>query len=348
MPGKSIILIGNFLSASGGKRSVCEDLADRLARSGWRVLSASNREGRFEKIADMLLTVWKERRNYSVAHVDVFSGKAFFWAEAVCAVLKAIGRPYVLTLHGGALPVFAQRWPGRVNRLLQSAAAVTAPSDYLRSSFVAIRPDLRIIPNALSLADYPFRCRARPSARLVWIRSFHEMYNPVMAVDTVDRLRGLWPDTTLTMIGPDRGDGSLDRTVQRIKHLGLEKHVEIISGVPKSQIPHHLSQADIFLNTSSIDNTPVSVLEAMACGLCVISTDAGGLRHILHHDVDSLMVPCSDTQAMVDSVQRVLTSPDLGERLSTAARRAATELDWTVVLQKWQSLLASVSDKPAA
>ena len=52
--------------------------------------------------------VWSQRREYSVAQVAVFSGPAFVWAEAACALLRRIGKPYILCLHGGNLPQFAQ------------------------------------------------------------------------------------------------------------------------------------------------------------------------------------------------------------------------------------------------
>ena len=80
-------------------------------------------------LPDMLATVWTRRCDYDIAQIDVYSGAAFFWAEAVAFALRRLGKPYVLTLHGGALPDFAREWPRRTRRLLESAAAVTAPAE---------------------------------------------------------------------------------------------------------------------------------------------------------------------------------------------------------------------------
>src|SRR2546430_1648488 len=102
-----LLLIGNFLSASIGTRGVCEELAGRLAAPGWSILTTSSKPGRVARLADMLATVWNRRRDYDAAQVDVYSGAAFFWAEAVAFALRRAGKPYVLTLHGGALPDFA-------------------------------------------------------------------------------------------------------------------------------------------------------------------------------------------------------------------------------------------------
>src|SRR5579859_1167390 len=113
----SVLLVGNFLSASVGNRGVCEELSERLAVSGWKVLTASSCPTRLGRLADMLATVWRDRAAYRIAHVDVYSGPAFLWAEAVAFTLRRAHKPYVLTLHGGALPAFARQWPGRVRRL---------------------------------------------------------------------------------------------------------------------------------------------------------------------------------------------------------------------------------------
>ena len=132
-------MVGNFLSATVGTRSVCEDLAIRLTFPGRRVLTTSNQQNRLLRMLDMVHTVWTRRSEYSVANVDVYSGLAFVWAEVVCLLLRIIGKPYVLTLHGGNLPEFAGRWPRRVGRLLRSAAAVTTPSRYLLEKLTPFR-----------------------------------------------------------------------------------------------------------------------------------------------------------------------------------------------------------------
>ena len=68
------------------------------------------------------------------------------------------------------------------------------------------------------------------------------------------------------------------------------------------QVPSELNEFDIFLNTTFVDNTPVSVLEAMACGLCVVSTDVGGLSFLLEHEGDALLVPPDNPKAMAAAV----------------------------------------------
>jgi L-malate glycosyltransferase len=339
----SVLFIGNFLSSTVGNRAVCEELSDRLAASGWSVLTASSRPGRIARMADMLAAVWCRRGAFDVAHIDVYSGPSFVWAEAAAFGLRRLGKPFVLTLHGGALPEFARRWPGRARRLLRSAACVTAPSTYLLEGMRPYRSDVCLIPNAIDLARYPFRLRDRPRARLVWVRAFHQIYDPGMAVRALALLRRRYPDATLDMIGPDKRDRSLDGARSTAAELGVAGAVRFQGAAPKSEIPGWIDRGDIFLNTTTIDNTPVSVVEAMACGACVVSTRIGGVPHLVRDGADGLLIEPRNSEAMAAAVDRLLSTPALAASLSRAARSKTEKFDWSLVLPQWQDLLSSVA-----
>jgi glycosyltransferase involved in cell wall biosynthesis len=290
------------------------------------------------------MTAFIRRKEYQVAYVEVYSGAAFLWAEMVGGLLGSIRKPYILALHGGNLPAFSRRWPGRVKRLLKGARAITAPSRYLQEEMRLYREDVFLIPNALDLDNYPFRLRSTTSPRLVWLRAFHDIYNPQLAPLVMHRLRASFPEISLTMIGPDKGDGSLEETRKIIEELGLQKNIGLVPGIPKRRVPELLERADIFINTTNIDNTPVSVLEAMACGLCVVSTEVGGIPYLLDHALDALLVLPHAPDAMADAVKRILTEPGLAGRLSGNARCKTEQFDWSVILPQWEALFQEVLD----
>ena len=342
-----VLIVGNFLSSSGWTVTVCEELAERLGGAGWEILTTSDKPARVRRLADMVATVVSRRRGYDLATVDVFSGLAFSWAETVCAVLQALGKPYVLVLHGGMLPEFARKWPRRVRRLLRSSGAVVAPSGYLRERMTPYRESLTLLPNALDLSRYTPRQRAQPGPCILWARAFHEIYNPTLAARVVRALAEEFPDVRLTMLGPDRGDGSRERFIAAAKDLGVSGRIEMPGGVPKDDVPRWMDKADIFLNTTGVDNVPVSVLEALACGMCVVSTNVGGLPYILRHEENALLVPPADVRAMGDAVRRVLKEPGLPARLSEGARMSAAQFDWSVILPRWESLLTEVGGRAA-
>jgi len=306
------------------------------------VFRASVHEAPIRKLADMLVAVWRHRASYAVAHLDVYSGKAFVWAYACGVLLGLLGKPFVATLHGGNLPEFSSRHPRNVTRLLGRAARVTAPSRYLREQMQRYRADIADIPNPVDIARYRYRARAAARPLIVWVRSIHRIYDPLLAVDACAALRAEFPSLRLWMLGPDKEDGTLEALRQRIDHHGLREQVEIVGGVPKERVPEWLDRADVFLNTTTIDNTPVSVIEAMASGLCIVSTDVGGIPYLLQEDETALLVPPGNPEAMAGAVRRILRDPILAAGLSERARAASLASDWTRVREAWASLFAEV------
>jgi glycosyltransferase involved in cell wall biosynthesis len=154
-----------------------------------------------------------------------------------------------------------------------------------------------------------------------------------------------FPDISLVMIGPDRGDGSLDRMRAVAAKCGVTGRLEVTGGIRKSEVGAMLARGDIFLNTTDVDNTPVSVIEAMACGLCVVSTNVGGIPDLLTHGEDAILVPARDSAAMAAGVRQILTNPELARRISENARRKAEEMDWPVVLPVWERILYAAARK---
>lgn len=345
---RGVLIVGNFLSSSHGTQGVCEALAQKLSARDWTVTITSNKTGRFFRLSDMLTTTWRSRSAYSVAQVDVFSGPSFLWAEAVCWLLGSLRKPYVLTLHGGSLPSFAERWPGRVHRLIRSAAAVTTPSCYLKQAFSEIRGDILLLRNAVDLSAYQYRSRPKPAPRLAWLRAFHSIYNPSLAAETLALLVAEFPDIELTMFGPDKGDGSRGAMEAWAKSANVAHRIHAPGPIPKSEVPSALAPYDIFLNTTTAESFGVSVMEAAALGMCIVTTNVGELPYIWTHEQDALLVPPNDSDAMANAVRRILTEPGLAERLSRNARARAEQFDWAVVLPQWERLLADVAQQREA
>lgn len=339
----SVLFVGTYVNPLQGSRAASEDLAIQLADLNWKTFCTSRVLWAPGRLLDMLRTVWQRQNDFSLAVVDVYSGLAFRYVEAACWWLSRLKKPYILTLHGGQLPEFAGRNQERMRRLLNSAIAVTAPSRYLQQSMSPYREGIQMIPNAIYLSRYSNPARSQVRPKLVWLRSFHRIYNPVLAVDVVARLIPDFPDINLQMAGPDK-DGSMAEVEAEICRRNLSAHIQIIGAVPKVHVPQFLSNADVFLNTTNVDNTPVSVVEAMACGLSIVSTDVGGLPYLLTHGQDSLLVPPGDAVAFSAAVGKILADPALAREFGENARNKAAECDWVKVLPQWTDLIESALD----
>ena len=96
---------------------------------------------------------------------------------------------------------------------------------------------------------------------------------------------------------------------------------------------------DIFINTTNYDNMPVSIIEAMALGLPIVTTVVGGLKYLLDNNIDSLFVPKGDVSTMCKQIIRLKTNNDLCHRLSLNGRIKAEQFTWDVVKTDWYKLI---------
>jgi glycosyltransferase involved in cell wall biosynthesis len=341
----AVLLVGNFSSPFPGARTLGTEWAEKLAAAGWPVIRASDQTKGLPRLANTIFTIYQRRRDFRLAQVELFSGRAFRGSEIVCRALRALRKPYILTLHGGGLPAWGKRRPSPLRSLLGSAAAVTAPSEYLRQAMAPYRSEIRVIPNPIELGAYPFRRRPTPEPRLVWLRAFHRIYNPLLAWKTLALVQKRFPASQLAMFGPDKKDGSLEAVKKLIPSGRSKGGLSLHGPIPRIKVPSRLNQSDIFLNTASIDNMPISVIEAMACGLCLVSTNVGGIPQMLDHEENALLVDPEDPSSMARAVNRLLTEPDLADRLSRGARQKAEQHDWKLILPRWEALLEEVASR---
>jgi glycosyltransferase involved in cell wall biosynthesis len=124
--------------------------------------------------------------------------------------------------------------------------------------------------------------------------------------------------------------------------LGLAGRVAVREAVPKSEVPDVLQGGDIFLNTSAVDNMPRSVVEAMACGLCVVSTTVGGISNLIESRRTGMLVDPGDSQSMATAVCELVENAALASQVSAAGLERAKEHDWSRVMPLWKSLFQEV------
>jgi glycosyltransferase involved in cell wall biosynthesis len=278
--------------------------------------------------------------------VETYSGPSFVVEDIASYLGRAYGKPVILHLHGGAMPVFARRFPKWTSRVLRRAAAIVTPSDFLARATAFDRAGAHVIPNVIEMNDYAYRHRERVSPRLFWMRAYHEIYNPVMAVRVLARVREILPDATLAMAGQSKGMWQeVSRAAHELRVAGAFEMLGFLDEIHKRRVA---DRHDIFINTTHVDNAPVGVVEMCALGLPVVSTNVGGIPDLLTHEETGLLVPDADEQAMTDAIVRLVREPALAARLSRNGPALAAQCAWPAVLAKWEALFDEILPAPSA
>ena len=336
-----LCFVGHMLGRNPGHVTTQGQIvADMFSADGYQVTSVSSQLNRILRLLEIVVTLVRGFRRYDVVVLETFSGLSFVMADVVSLLCKLLKLPLVMFLHGGNLPTFARQHPRRVRRALRRADSLVAPSEFIAASFRELGYDVVVIPNAIEIDNYPFRERRSVRPKLVWMRSFHDIYNPFLAVRVLAGLRQIWPDATLTMAGSDKG---LRPAVEKlVGELELSDSVRFVGFLDHEGKLDELARADIYINTNRIDNMPVSVIEARALGLPVVATEVGGLPYLIRNGENGMLVPDDDCQSMIAAVKELVENPKLANRLSRLGRAAAETSDWSQLRLKWEALLSGV------
>jgi colanic acid/amylovoran biosynthesis glycosyltransferase len=143
--------------------------------------------------------------------------------------------------------------------------------------------------------------------------------------------------------GPDR-----QRVFYTLADLGLQKQVRCHGRQASHEVLRRLQQADVFLLSSLSEGISNAALEAMACGLPVVTTECGGMSEAVTDGVEGFVVPVRDAEAIAAALMRLAGDAALRQRMGQAARtRVEREFRLSRQISQWLELFRHVLDKKA-
>jgi glycosyltransferase involved in cell wall biosynthesis len=170
---------------------------------------------------------------------------------------------------------------------------------------------------------------------LVITRNLEPIYGLDTAIRALALVREKVPEIQLKIAGSGPQSAELEQLVQG---LGLADTVAFVGRLERQQIVALYHSAHAMLNPSRVDNMPNSVLEALACGLPVISTNVGGVPYIVENGRTALLVTPDNAQEMAQAVIALYTDGALRRRLRENGRQAVAQYAWNEVKPQWLAL----------
>lgn len=338
----SLTLVGPLPPPSGGMANQTRQLARLLEQDGCRVTivqtNAAYRPswiGRVRgiralfRLAPYLRTLWRATRDADVVHVMANSGWAWhlFAAPAVW-IARLRGRPAIVNYRGGGAEAFLAHQSLLIRPTLRRASRVVVPSRFLERVFRARGVATEIVPNIVDLARFHPGERGVAGAHIVVARNLEDVYDIPTALRAFAHVRERHPQARLTVVGSGPARGALERIVDE---LGLRATVTFTGRLDNERMADVYESANLALNPSRVDNMPISLLEAMASGVPIVSTNAGGIPDMVDDGKTALLVPIGDAQAMAAAALRVLDDRELARSLRSAGIEAARRYTWAEV-----------------
>lgn len=345
-------VVAPSLRILGGQAVAADRLVDRLNRSGladaslvevnpalpgpFRLLQRVKYLRTFVTSIAYLGMLIRRVPRLDVIHAFSASYWSFLLAPVPAMLIgRLFGKAVVLHYHSGEAADHLARWGWHVKPLLRLAHAVVVPSRYLADVFRHHGLVTSAIPNFVD--DPPPSAVEGDSGNMLLLanRNLEPMYNVEAVLEAFALVRTRFPRSRLRIVG----DGSrADELASRAVALGLHD-VEFTGHVSPEEMFHHYRDADVYVNASLIDNMPLSLIEANAAGLPVVSSDAGGIPYMVEPGRTALLVPAGDAPALAGAILQVLEDRELAARLAHEGRRwYERHFRWEAVGPQWSAL----------
>jgi len=267
---------------------------------------------------------------------------------------RAYGLPYIISLRGADVPSdevkrFARQYKVLrpfIRWLWHDADALVAVSNGLRSYAEETAPDLpiQVISNAIDLNAFtpPPPRETEGPVRLLYVGRFNIFKNVETLVAAVGRLSQMdVGEFELDLVGEGEQRPVLERMVSE---LGLTRRVHFLGWVDRDCIVDYYRRADIFVTATTWEGMPNTVLEAMACGLPIVGTQASGLGDLVHDDINGYLVPTRDPDALAEALARLIDSGYERRRLGRESRKLAErEFAWEYIAEQYARVYKQVT-----
>ena len=254
--------------------------------------------------------------------------------------------PYTICIHGNLelmgpfLPAFLKRfWPKLPH--IKAASQIIALTNEMAARFekeLGRKPT--VIPNGVDLDRfYPAENNEKKKSVSPVILTLSRIDNKKgleYAIESMTKIHAKFPTAKLMIVG----DGEYRSELEKLVEINmLSATVEFTGLIPNSEVPAYLRNADIFLLPSLYEGLPLTLLEAMACGLPVISTPVSISPEIIATWKNGYVIPFKSPNAISESVIDLLSNPDKRREFGLNSFKAANEtLAWEKVAKQYAEL----------
>jgi len=272
---------------------------------------------------------------YDVVHLFFLSGISFSRHVVPALVLgRFLGKRVVLSYHRNQAEAELERSGWWMLPFFRLCNSVVVSSEYVADLFTHYGLATKLIPPVVDMDLFRPRKIVSVQPKLVVARSLEKRNNIACAIEAFALVKQKYPRAEMVIAGEGSQRDELERHVAKEKLHG----VTFTGSISPQQIAQHFTEVDVYVNASSIDGLPTSLLEALAVGLPVVTTAAGGIPGVINDSVNGLIVRPNDPAGLADRIIRLVESPELVQQMSEQAKLSAKDYTLAHVKGKWRDM----------
>jgi glycosyltransferase involved in cell wall biosynthesis len=331
--GLNILAVGNFAVASLQLRHLCR----MLEREGASILRTSFLNGRVGKLLDSGLSSLAAIGWADAVLIQCHGHGSILQALLVCSIARAARKPVILKYYGGSIREVMARQRLLYCRTFGESDRIVVASRYVGRAIEEEGFTTTEIPHLIFAEEWQARHRAQLRPRFIYVRGFHEIYDPLTALRAFEAILRARPHASLTMVGRGALRGPAEE-LARDRRLP----VRFLADLSQEELAREMDAHDVFLNSSRVDNQPVCLIEAMLCGMPIVSTGVGGIPDLIRDGEVGYLVPQGEHQGMAERALTLLDQPELVSAMSRRGMAKARRHLWPELGPRWVQLLDEV------
>lgn len=281
-----------------------------------------------------LFGLWKVANSTDIFHVMANSGWSWYlYAMPAVWIAKIKRKPVIVNYHGGEAKLFLRQSHRFVLPTLRLANGITVPSSFLYDVFGYWGVDTEVIPNIIDLDKFN-RNNKLPSDLTITIlvaRNLELIYDNASALKAFALLKEEYPNAKLIIAGSGEEENNLRELA---KEKGVADSTVFTGRIDNENMPSLYNAATVFLNPSLADNAPISILESLASGVPVVTTDVGGIPYMVEHEKTALLVKPGDYVDMKKQIVRLLSDDLLKNNLIDNGINIVSRYKWENIRSK--------------
>jgi glycosyltransferase involved in cell wall biosynthesis len=290
------------------------------------------------------LKFWRTllREIYSSDVVQVFSSATTGYIIATLpplVVSRLYGRKVVLNYHSGELAHHIETWKRTGLPTMRKFDEIVVPSQFLVDVFATYGLQAAAIFNFVDGAHFQFREREVFRPVFLSNRNFEAHYNVGDALRAFQIIQKRFPEAALFVAGSGTQESELKRLAEDLK---LE-NIEFAGKISNEEMARLYERADIYLNSSLVDNMPLSIIEAFSCGLPVVSYAAGGIPYLVEDQETGLLAAPQDFEELAQKAMLLLENQEFTKKIVAKARREIVKYSWENVRALWLALYTKLA-----